>query len=400
MRYFYAPLMLILLLSSVPAGAAETESETAALAAYQWVGGTGNWDEATNWNPAGVPGPGDAVTISSGEVTTSGDRIVGDLTMGSGGKLLGTGSLTITGTFNMSNAASEISFDGDISVGGLLTWSGGRMSGTGTTTAGGGFTVSGSAGSSTNDKFLDGRRILIPAGQTATHSGNRLNGVNGAEYEIASGATLDITTGNNFSFFNAGAGGATLINRGTIAKTSGTTFALEIGWDLENHGIVLMNQEGAELRFGGAMADFGGTYEATAGTLNLDIKASQNPVQIGASSVIRSGASGRIHFGSRTGDGTDTFFSFSGLADIAGNLSVASSGNTYANLQVEETATLQQLGTAGISAGGNRGRLFVLRSPGSPDVIDVGNASVGFEGTLRIEGDAVVNGDMNLSIAC
>jgi hypothetical protein len=399
MRYICASLMLSLLLIAGPAGATESESESAALAAYQWAGGTGDWDEATNWNPVGVPGPGDAVTISSGEVTTSGVRTIGGLSLASGGRLLGTGSLTITGTFDMSNAASDITFDGDIFVGGLLTWSGGRMSGTGTTTAGGGFTVSGSAGSSTNDKFLDARRILVPAGQIATHSGNRLNGVSGAEYEIASGATLDITTGNNFSFFNAGTGGATLINRGTIAKTGGTTFALEIGWDLENHGIVLMNQEGAELRFGGALSDFGGTYEAAAGTLTLDIRASLNAIEFGASSVIRSGATGRIHFGSRTGDGTDTFFSFSGLADIAGTLSVASSGNTYANLQVEETATLQQLGAGTISVGGNRGRLFVQRSQGSPDVIDVGNVTVGFGGTLRFEGNAVVNGDMTLSIA-
>ncbi|MFU8860581.1 MAG: T9SS type A sorting domain-containing protein [Cyclonatronaceae bacterium] len=396
-------LILVLLLIAVPAGMAATASEyesgSAALLAYQWVGGIGDWDEAANWNPVGVPGPGDAVTIASGEVTTSGARTIGDLSITSGGKLTGSGSLAITGTFNMSNAASEISFEGDIFVGGLLTWSGGWMSGTGTTTAGGGITVSGSAGSSTNDKFLDGRRINVPAGQIATHSGNRLNGVNGAEYEIASGATLAITTGNNFSFFNAGAGGATLINRGTITKTGGTTFALEIGWDLDNHGLILIDQPDADLRFGGALADFGGTYEAASGTLTLDIKASPGTILLGATSVIRSGTAGRIHFGSRTGDGTDTFFSFEGLADIAGTLSVASSGNTYANLRVEETATLQQLGATGISAGGNRGRLIILRAPGSPDVIDVGNASVGFGGTLRFEGNAMVNGDMSLSIS-
>jgi hypothetical protein len=399
MRYLYTPFLFILLLTFVPAVPAAAESGSAALVAYQWAGGTGDWDEAANWNPAGVPGPGDAVTIASGEVTTSGDRTIGDLSLTSGGKLTGTGSLTITGTFNMSNAASEISFDGDISVGGLLTWSGGRMSGTGTTSADGGITVSGSAGSSTNDKFLDGRRILVPAGQTATHTGNRLNGVNGAVYEIASGATLDITTDNNASFFNAGTGGATLINRGTITKTGGTTFALEIGWDLENHGRILIDQPDANLRFGGAMADFGGTYEAASGTLTLDIKASPGTIVLGASSVIRSGTAGRIHFGSRTGDGTDTFFSFGGLADMAGTLSVASSGNTYANLQVEESATLQQLGATGISAGGNRGRLIILRATGSPDVIDVGNASVGFGGTLRFEGNAVVNGNFTLSIS-
>jgi hypothetical protein len=399
MRYICATLMLILLLIAGPAGATESESGSAALLAYQWVGGTGDWDEATNWNPVGVPGPGDAVTIASGEVTTSGVRTIGDLSLASGARLLGTGSLTISGVFNMSNVASEISFEGDVSVGGLLTWSGGRMSGTGTTTADGGLTVSGSAGSSTNDKFLDGRRILVPAGQIATHPGNRLNGVNGAVYEIATGATLDIATDNNFSFFNAGAGGATLVNRGTISKTGGTTFALEIGWDLENHGLILIDQPDAELRFGGALADFGGTYEAASGTLNLDIKASPGTIVLGASSVIRSGPAGRIHFGSRTGDGTDTFFSFEGLVDIAGTLSVASSANTFANLQIEESATLQQAGATGISAGGNRGRLIILRAPGSPDVIDVGNASVGFGGTLRFEGNAVVNGDMSLSIA-
>ncbi|MDO5113579.1 MAG: PEP-CTERM sorting domain-containing protein, partial [Planctomycetia bacterium] len=41
---------------------------------YNWIGSNGNWDEAANWDPNGVPGAGDAVNIGDGSsVTVSGE---------------------------------------------------------------------------------------------------------------------------------------------------------------------------------------------------------------------------------------------------------------------------------------------------------------------------------------
>jgi len=50
-----------------------------------WVGGTGNWNTPTNWDPAGVPGPGDGVLITEDgtyTVTLDVDAIVASLTLG------------------------------------------------------------------------------------------------------------------------------------------------------------------------------------------------------------------------------------------------------------------------------------------------------------------------------
>ena len=78
---------------------------TALAADYEWVGGTGDWSAAENWNPSGVPVAGDNVTISSSgtdEVTVSGAQACANITLGGSGyrRLDGDGTLTFTGTFD------------------------------------------------------------------------------------------------------------------------------------------------------------------------------------------------------------------------------------------------------------------------------------------------------------
>ncbi|TVQ08228.1 MAG: T9SS C-terminal target domain-containing protein [Balneolaceae bacterium] len=394
-------LLLILLMLFFTGQANASTSGLATILAYEWVGGTGNWDDATNWNPVGVPGADDVVTISSGQVTTTGSRTVGGVIMSSSGQLTGSGSLTITGTFELGNANSLVDFEGDIVIEGLFSWSGGRMTGAGTTTATGGMTISGSAGSSTNDKFLDGRRVLIPAGQTATHSGNRFNGINGAEYEIASGATLQITTDNNFSFFNAGEGGATLINLGTLVKSSGTTFQLDIGWDLVNPGVILINQADAHLRFTGSLTDDDGEYRATAGRLDFDMRADPGPYVFNSGSLIESGSEGRIHFGTVNGTGNDTFFEIEGTVNILGTLSVFNQTGTInrPTLTIQSTAELQNLAWGQLIIGGNRGTVRVFQIPQPFEFTDIGGLLIGFEGRLEVYDPFQVNGPMSMTNA-
>ena len=49
-----------------------------------WFGGTGNWNDANDWNPAGVPKPGSEATIGQGTVDVTW-RDIADVTVGLGG---------------------------------------------------------------------------------------------------------------------------------------------------------------------------------------------------------------------------------------------------------------------------------------------------------------------------
>ncbi|MDO4584497.1 MAG: PEP-CTERM sorting domain-containing protein [Planctomycetia bacterium] len=73
---------------------------------YNWIGSNGNWDEAANWDPNGVPGNWDSAFISSGTVTVSGDvtasvSLSGNLT--TSGDTVFSGGLSVRGNFSSSH---------------------------------------------------------------------------------------------------------------------------------------------------------------------------------------------------------------------------------------------------------------------------------------------------------
>jgi len=55
----------------------------------------------------------------------------------------------------------------------------------------------------------------------------------------------------------AGEGGASLINAGTIRKTEGTTFTIDIQWDVQNSGVTEFAQENTEIKFSGSFSNQG-----------------------------------------------------------------------------------------------------------------------------------------------
>ncbi|MCX8157379.1 MAG: immunoglobulin domain-containing protein [Verrucomicrobiae bacterium] len=71
-------------------------------ASYTWFGGNGNWNVATNWIPQGVPGPGDSVTILSGNVALPGGGT--ELQIANlyhrGGRIFGSNTLVIAYNFD------------------------------------------------------------------------------------------------------------------------------------------------------------------------------------------------------------------------------------------------------------------------------------------------------------
>ncbi|MEQ1747645.1 MAG: hypothetical protein ABMA02_19610 [Saprospiraceae bacterium] len=99
------------------------EAEACQIAAktFTWVGGTGNWDDASKWSPAGIPGMCDVVNIAPAAKTTinlNGFRFVKKMTLGGAGIIGGTGSLTVkegltvntTGGFEQEGAVNSLAF--------------------------------------------------------------------------------------------------------------------------------------------------------------------------------------------------------------------------------------------------------------------------------------------------
>jgi hypothetical protein len=113
-----------------------------ALANETWVGGAaGNptdWNTAANWNPAGVPGVGQNVTVPGGlgfypvlnaPATSINSMTIGkgaSVTINAGGSLLMTGSPTVSGTLTISGGS--LSAVGSLNLGGALNVSAGSLS--------------------------------------------------------------------------------------------------------------------------------------------------------------------------------------------------------------------------------------------------------------------------------
>ena len=120
-----------------------------------WIGGTGSWNAAGNWNPAQVPTSADnawitnagdyTVTIPAGFVASVGSLVVG---APSGSQILSLDRATLTlaapsqvganGQLALTVSQSVLNGVGDLTVNGTLNWANGTMSGTGLTTIGSG----------------------------------------------------------------------------------------------------------------------------------------------------------------------------------------------------------------------------------------------------------------------
>ena len=350
---------------------------------------------------ATIPASASLVSLGAEQLLVGGNRgqlfveitdpiSIGDLSVGFLGRLELSSPLTVTGDYTQNNASAVVASDFDMTIQGGLAWRGGRMEGLGSTIANGGVVITGTAGSSSNNKTLDQRRLVIPAGQTAVHAGGLLTGSNGAILDIREGGILDITTGSNSNVMDVGDGGATILNAGTILKTQGTTFRIIIEWDLVNSGLLSVSQVDADIQWQGALTDQGGRYIVDAGFLDLDLPASANPYVFTAGSRLLAGPGARINLGSNAGDGNETFYELQGTVEMDGIFSVKnSSGGTTASVTIPATASLVSLGGELLLVGTSRGRLFVEVT----DPVSVGDLTVGSIGRLELSSPLTVTGD-------
>src|SRR5688500_1008559 len=100
-----------------------------------WFGGNGDFGVDANWSPTGVPGSGDRAIISGGNSTLSFDAGIAGLGM-SGGDLLGTGNLAVSGTTTYTGGqiggdGGNVIANGGLSIGGTATKTLGHSGGAG-----------------------------------------------------------------------------------------------------------------------------------------------------------------------------------------------------------------------------------------------------------------------------
>ncbi len=177
-----------------------------------WKVNNGAWGIKENWDCGKVPEPADDVTISSGQVTLTGNVSVNSLTLSGNGALTGTGDV----------------------IAGTVTWTGGTMSGSGSVTA-------------TTEAHFTGTNYLTLTGRTFNNAGTAtLNwpGSSGflylysadTEFHNLPGATFTIQSANLMKVMG---GDGIFINEGSfILDSSGSEVMIGANFVNTNPGLI------------------------------------------------------------------------------------------------------------------------------------------------------------------
>lgn len=325
--------------------------------------GSGDWFDEQNWDPVGVPGLGDNVTISDGSVDLGADATIGGLTL-EGGSLTGGGTLTVSG---------------------LVTWANGTMSGTGMTVAMAGMGLGGSG-----DKTLQARTVVLAGGTASMDDPNSF-------VRMQSGATFtnqgvfELSNDGGVQgqgFFDNGGGGGTFNNQGTLRKvvTGNSSNGLFNGVTFNNTGTV-------EVQAGGLSLDGGGTHAGATFTA------------VGPGRLIFSGTHTIDAASSIAGTGEVTFFvgtttilgsyGVSGLTTVIGNVTFSGPVSAMGDVQIVN-------GSAEFSSSSGTIEMAGLSLSG-PSILTGGNDLIvsGFmtwaTGTMSGTGMTIAMGGMGLA---
>ncbi|MCG3148875.1 MAG: hypothetical protein PCFJNLEI_02324 [Verrucomicrobiae bacterium] len=204
----------------------------------------GNWNTATNWSPAAVPGPGDDVQIALAgtyTVTLNTSATINSLTVGGGS---GVQTFSVSSSTLSSAVPCVITNNGALLLpGGALkaavliasnataTWTGTDLLNTLTIAPGGTLTINGSVTLGYNNNLRHGGGSVTNFGTVVWNSGfiqgygnARLHNV--GLWEVAGSHTMSLVDGTNY-----------FTNVGTLTKTSGTGTS-SIQWRFQNTGTI------------------------------------------------------------------------------------------------------------------------------------------------------------------
>ena len=292
--FILAALLLMTALAVLPQRFERLTPTAHAANSYTWTGAvSSDWFTPGNWSPSGVPGAGDTATINNGTADISGsDATVAVLNL-TGGRIQGSGTLTITGTLNW--------ISGDM----------GATSGAqGTTVIAQGAT----ANISGADFFFKAlrNRTLNNAGTLNLSDTTRPSGT--TTFSACDGAVLNNTGTMNFGdrgIFGSGCGAqATLNNTGTINSTG----AVSIGTNFTNSGT--LSVQSGTLTFPSSSTHNGAVSVASGAALTFEFFSTYT---FGATSSLT--GAGNVTFGNNTsGNSISGTYNMTGTTTIGGNI--------------------------------------------------------------------------------
>ncbi len=214
---------------------------------YTWNGGSGSWGTAGNWTPAGVPGAGDGVTITTGTVSLDADRTVARITLSGSGVLHANANLTITESFTFSNGLLM----GDTLTAALddTVW----VTDTATMTL-----------STTSKKDIDNVAIIVQGTASWTAGNIDLDATNTARSALFKNEgtfTINLPDGRSMQ----GGPTTTLENASVVNFTTTTGGRTQINVNFLNNGTVNVNA--GNLEFRDISTSTGATYNTASGAL-------------------------------------------------------------------------------------------------------------------------------------
>lgn len=215
---------------------------TASADDYTWINpADGNWNTSTNWSGNVIPGAADSATLGTlanpYTVSLTDSRSINNLIIDyAGATLYQTGTLTVSGAFNLNagsyNLSGTLINNGTMTsaAGTTFTWNGGNIGGTGTVT------LSGNAlFDSAGDLHLDGNGTTVVIGGTTTFRSGTIRLRRDADnaqriLRVAVGGVLDATETTAISYTTPGSGPLGLVDvRGTLRKSGIGTLTLTDG---------------------------------------------------------------------------------------------------------------------------------------------------------------------------
>lgn len=318
---------------------------------YQFTAAAGapsDYNTATNWSPASVPGAGDAAFIAGGRIATIGGvsvDLLSALSLGANGGT-GSGELRISGG-SLTTGGVQIGHDSGTSSAGKLDLSGGAFTSTGAT-------VLGEQGTGANS--------IVVSGGALTLGGETYLGANGTGSLSLSGSGLvtaaRINVGNG-----ANSVGSVTLTGGTLNASDTMYVGLRgLGTYTQSAGTATISrmQVGQENDgpSGGPPGDGKGkgTVNVSGGTLNVvnpivlgEVSREDNQLNVSGGTVsaaeIYNGANGR---GSITVSG-------SGTLNVVGQMHIGASGTGIGSLTVS-SGNLNMTGPGGWILVGQNGQ--------------------------------------------
>jgi hypothetical protein len=223
-----------------------------------WTGAIStDWFNSGNWNPAGVPGEGDAVFVASGNPVAGSSLIVASLSL-SGGTCTFDGP-TQLGALNQTGGTLGGT---NLLVATNLVWTGGTMQGLGMTLVppGGSLRIS----VPLNNWVYLSQRVLHNAGSAGWTNLGRIYGYNGAV--ITNRGAWEVQS-DSAMYWNSSGAKAVFLNGGLFIKTGGTGTTLFNDTAFHNSGTTRVDRGTLQLAAGGSAS--GGFEVASNAFLNF-----------------------------------------------------------------------------------------------------------------------------------